>query len=336
MLDLFRDIPGRLFVVATLLPLVPVALLCCPGRSATSPGRTAGPAGGRSAYWLLGGDHPAQDRRLPDAGGDARRRPRWRSPASTQYFADAHDPGLSPAQLEARWAERIDWVRIGADRAEQPATALQLGYRIDHLTAVDVRDGHGRRLADLPVLARLHARRGEGPRRGPRGPPAPLTPGPSPQRGEGRTRTSAPRAVRPVLPVPGAVRLLDAQPGDRGQPVPGVRELGAGRRLLVLPDRLLHRAPSASTAANKAFIVNRIGDAGFLVGIAIAWAAFGTLNIQELIGQVRGPASRRGCPRTSGWRWAWGSSSAASASRPRSRCTPGCRTRWKGRRPSPR
>ena len=41
---------------------------------------------------------------------------------------------------------------------------------------------------------------------------------------------------------------------------------------------------SASTAANKAFIMNRIGDAGFLVGIGVAWAAFGTLNIQDLIG----------------------------------------------------
>lgn len=39
---------------------------------------------------------------------------------------------------------------------------------------------------------------------------------------------------------------------------------------------------SASTAANKAFIMNRIGDAGFLIALAIAFCTWGTLNIQEL------------------------------------------------------
>ena len=41
--------------------------------------------------------------------------------------------------------------------------------------------------------------------------------------------------------------------------------------------------PSAGIAANKAFLMNRVGDAGFLVGIAVAWSVFGTLNIRELI-----------------------------------------------------
>ena len=39
-----------------------------------------------------------------------------------------------------------------------------------------------------------------------------------------------------------------------------------------------YERPSAARAANKAFIVNRVGDAGFLVGILIAWTYFGTLN----------------------------------------------------------
>jgi len=43
-------------------------------------------------------------------------------------------------------------------------------------------------------------------------------------------------------------------------------------------DFYFHR-PSASTAANKAFIVNRIGDAGFLLGMfTIAWY-FGSLAL---------------------------------------------------------
>jgi len=47
---------------------------------------------------------------------------------------------------------------------------------------------------------------------------------------------------------------------------------------------------SASTAANKAFIVNRIGDAGFLIGLAIVWSYFGTFNFQDIQYVLRCPA----------------------------------------------
>src|SRR5436190_14411845 len=46
---------------------------------------------------------------------------------------------------------------------------------------------------------------------------------------------------------------------------------------------------SASNAANKAFITNRIGDAGFIIGLLILWTYFGTLNFEELFAQVRSP-----------------------------------------------
>jgi NADH-quinone oxidoreductase subunit L len=39
--------------------------------------------------------------------------------------------------------------------------------------------------------------------------------------------------------------------------------------------------PAAAKAAFKAFVVNRIGDAGFLVGLMIFWAHTGTFNISE-------------------------------------------------------
>jgi NADH-quinone oxidoreductase subunit L len=48
---------------------------------------------------------------------------------------------------------------------------------------------------------------------------------------------------------------------------------------------------SASTAANKAFITNRVGDAGFIIGLLILWAYFGTLNFQDLYARVRAPAA---------------------------------------------
>jgi NADH:ubiquinone oxidoreductase subunit 5 (subunit L)/multisubunit Na+/H+ antiporter MnhA subunit len=39
---------------------------------------------------------------------------------------------------------------------------------------------------------------------------------------------------------------------------------------------------SASTAANKAFIVNRVGDFGMIIGLMIIWAALGTFNFGDV------------------------------------------------------
>jgi NADH-quinone oxidoreductase subunit L len=46
---------------------------------------------------------------------------------------------------------------------------------------------------------------------------------------------------------------------------------------------------SASNAANKAFITNRVGDAGFIIGLLILWTTLGTLNFEEIFAQVRAP-----------------------------------------------
>ena len=40
------------------------------------------------------------------------------------------------------------------------------------------------------------------------------------------------------------------------------------------------RRPSAAAAARKAFLVNRIGDFGFLLGVFLIWVTFGTVNYQ--------------------------------------------------------
>lgn len=42
---------------------------------------------------------------------------------------------------------------------------------------------------------------------------------------------------------------------------------------------------TATAAALKAFILNRIGDAGFLIGIGVTYASFGTLELNELLTQ---------------------------------------------------
>ena len=46
---------------------------------------------------------------------------------------------------------------------------------------------------------------------------------------------------------------------------------------------------SASNAANKAFITNRIGDAGFIIGLLIVWTFFGSFNFQEIFSRIRAP-----------------------------------------------
>src|SRR5690606_4357460 len=43
-----------------------------------------------------------------------------------------------------------------------------------------------------------------------------------------------------------------------------------------------HERASAADAAKKAFITNRIGDFGFLLGIIIVWSSLGSLDFGEL------------------------------------------------------
>ncbi len=64
---------------------------------------------------------------------------------------------------------------------------------------------------------------------------------------------------------------------------------------------------SATNASNKAFITNRVGDAGFIIGLLIIWTYFGTFNFEEIFHRIRSPMHGR--PRSR-------SSTAASSSRP--------------------
>ncbi|GGS82641.1 NADH-quinone oxidoreductase subunit L [Planobispora rosea] len=50
--------------------------------------------------------------------------------------------------------------------------------------------------------------------------------------------------------------------------------------------------PSAATAAQKAFIVNRVGDFGLLIGIFTIWTTFGSLAFGDLTHEVTGQASQ--------------------------------------------
>ena len=43
-----------------------------------------------------------------------------------------------------------------------------------------------------------------------------------------------------------------------------------------------YERPSACSAATKAFLVNRVGDFGFMLGLLLAWYSFGSLNYHEM------------------------------------------------------
>jgi len=58
--------------------------------------------------------------------------------------------------------------------------------------------------------------------------------------------------------------------------------------------------PTANAASMKAFLVNRIGDAGFLIGIAILWVVFGTSDLEALSTGMKGSS-------ISGDVWTYGS-----------------------------
>ncbi len=113
-----------------------------------------------------------------------------------------------------------------------------------------------------------------------------------------------------------------------------------------------YKKPSANAAAIKAFIVNRVGDFGFALGIFGVFVLFGSVNLGTIFANAAtfipaegAPAGRcradlpRLCTRQAGCddrRLPACCSWAPWASRPRCRCTPGCRTPWKARRRSRR
>ena len=91
--------------------------------------------------------------------------------------------------------------------------------------------------------------------------------------------------------------------------------------------------PDKARAGKKAFITNRIGDAGFLLGMFLLYQALGTLDMDRINAafmaapRARGLGEPRRHPAVH---------RRDAASRRRSRCTSGCPTRWPARRRSRR
>ena len=49
-----------------------------------------------------------------------------------------------------------------------------------------------------------------------------------------------------------------------------------------------YERPSACAAATKAFLVNRVGDFGFMLGLLLVWLVFGSLDYQTVFAQAAG------------------------------------------------
>ena len=307
----FLDNPGRLYVVATLLPLAAFALLLLGGliRTLARPYRdTDGTA--RFFYWLFGGDKPLKAGAYTAVGAIGLAAG-LSLVGLVRFLQESEQYRDQPAVMEARWAERGEWARVGTLAPKEdprPALALEIGYRIDHLTAVMfamvccvstcifvfslgyVRDETDETVEDHEVVVPPHSDLTEGhaesevpepthPVRVPTPPPEPHGPAHLHRRGRfGRFFLFLSLFCFSML------NLLIAD--NFFQVFISWELVGVCSFFLI---GFYYERNSASVAANKAFIVNRVGDAGFLIGLALVWAYFGTFNFQEAFAKLRTP-----------------------------------------------
>ncbi len=306
MFDWFQAVPGRLHVVGALLPLAAFALLLAAGgvRSLCRPFREQGGFASK-LYWALGGDIPLKTGAyLATAfmAGSAL----LGVIGLTNFLADPS----TGEQRAARWGERVDWVRLGplesasppvwqkqhaGDRfapAPKPALALELGYKIDHLTAVVF--AMVTVIGTLIFVFSLGYMKDETQK--------------TVEDHAGHEPLASSHDAHAGHATPQAAHSLHRR-GRFGRFFLYLSLFCFSMLNLVIADNLFqvfvswelvgvcsffligfyYERPSASRAANKAFIVNRVGDAGFLVGMLIAWTYLGTLNFEEMTHRVRSP-----------------------------------------------
>ncbi len=266
----FAEHPGRAYLVATLLPLVPVIMLLFAAtirNMARSRSHTDSLAS--RIYWLFGGDQPLKTGGylslvflLGSFGLSI-----W---GSLNFFEETRTFHDRPKELTARWAERGDWLRIGSAKVDHPGAALQTGYRIDQLTALMFTMVTG--IGSLIFLYSLGYMKRE-------------TEDTVEDHAAHTTRRGRFGRFYLYLSL-FAFSMLNLLIADNlFQVFVGWELVGVCSFFLI---GFYYERKNASTAANKAFIVNRIGDAGLLIGIAIAFTAFGTLNFQDLAEKIGG------------------------------------------------
>jgi NADH-quinone oxidoreductase subunit L len=332
MISWFLNNPGRLYVLATLLPLAAFLLLLLGGlvRALARTQRSISP-NASALYYLCGGDKPLR------AGAYIATAAIALSAALAvtglvNFLKDVNDDALTAEKLQARWSERTVWVQIGPidaaavnkqikdeqdaeevnrslrqwsqagplyakGRDQAQALTLELGYRIDHLTAIlfamvtvistgiflfsigYMRDELDETVVDheVPMPAAAAADHGHGHHEQPTA------------HHDGAHWRRRGRYGRFFLYLSlFCFSMLNLVIADNLFQVFISWELVGVCSFFLIG--FYYERLSASTAANKAFIVNRIGDAGFVVGLAIFWAYFGTFNFEEIQAKLRCPS----------------------------------------------
>jgi NADH-quinone oxidoreductase subunit L len=291
---------GQLYVAATLLPLASFVLLLLAGavRAAARPYRDSGL--GAAIYNALGGGRPTRAGAYIATGAIGlafvlsligyllflQDEVHGAGHPATAHAAGALQPGhgtpqqqkevAASARADDAWSGSIVWATLPA-LAGSPATVLTLGYRIDTLTAIMflmvtfiatvihlfsigyMADELSPEVEDHQV----HTDNGHLHRRG--------------------------RFGRFFLFLSlfcfSMLNLLLAD--NLFQVFVSWELVGLCSYLLV---GFYYERRSASNAANKAFITNRVGDAGFIIGLLILWTYIGTFNFEEIFQRIRCPA----------------------------------------------
>jgi NADH-quinone oxidoreductase subunit L len=322
MFDRFATEPGLLYVVATLLPLASFVVLLLAG-GLKNLGRAHRSTGwGESLYWLFGGDNPGKGGAylataaiglscvLSIVGlvrflGEHHVVPAPEHAEHHAAHADAHhdehekveaqqhehDKQAAAAKATA-WKDSVTWAKLsgplGYKPDDRPAVRLELGYYIDHLAAIMFA-----MVTFIATLIHVFAVGYMG--------------------DEANETVEDHHAV-----VHEETAEAHAHHGDHAH----FRRRGRYGRFfmyfslfcfsmlnLVLADNLFqvfvswelvgvcsylligfyYERRTAAEAANKAFITNRVGDVGFIIGLMIVWTFVGTFNFQDVFKQVRAP-----------------------------------------------
>jgi NADH-quinone oxidoreductase subunit L len=290
----FGEHPGHLYVVGTLLPLASFLLLLLAGglRMALRPYRES--TGFRASLFQgLGGDNPKWPAYVATAAigiacvlaliGFVRLVGEHAEHEAEQKAAQQHDKHDEGEKKEEHahvsgWTDHVQWAWIGPRSVaeKEPARVLHVGYRIDHLAAVMFLMvtfiatlihvfSIGYMSEELqPVVEdhHVHTEHGALHRRG---------------------RFGQFFMFLSLF----CFSMLNLVIADN------LFQIFVSWELVGICSYLLigfyYERTSASNAANKAFITNRIGDAGFIIGLLIVWTYVGTFNFEEIFARIRAP-----------------------------------------------
>ncbi|HLW67667.1 MAG TPA: NADH-quinone oxidoreductase subunit L [Gemmataceae bacterium] len=289
--------PGLLYVIATLLPLASFVILLLIGALRNAARPYGGNGFGATLYWLFGGDQPVRIGAyvatgaialsfilsatglvwfLNDKGVGHHHDEVQTSGTETETKPAGHQHGHSH-EADHKWADHVTWARVGMLETDvRPAVELNLGYYIDHLAAVMFTMvtfvamlihlfSAGYMSEELHQTVEDHQVHTE----------------------DGHLRRKGRYSRFFMYLSLFCFSMLNLIIADNLFQVFISWELvGVCSYLLI---GFYYERQSASNAANKAFITNRVGDAGFILGLMLVWSFIGTFNFQEMFQRVRAP-----------------------------------------------